>query len=322
MLAFFSFLLLLGRDEDLIGFANSVIPKEWTELYGKKDYTDFYRDTRIAFFQLINFFMMLIFFSFSYKNKFNFDKEIKNLMLLTLFLQFLITTLQVLVLDQERPTGTLDNSQSVAFLLSIITCYLFMYASGWPKVFLFSLIVLTALLTGTRSVIAVLVLLYIFNMSFFRNKFALFTTISIALSSFLITMLLSSSKAIQEIVLFLVSTATSPLSLNVRFLMWSSFYEVVSRSVLFGTMGIPVYFTDNLFWNFILPYGIFGFIFVIFFFGSMIFSIKKNPIFYYFVIVYSVQAITYSGAFLSNLAMGLFLLLGYEYSKISATASQ
>jgi hypothetical protein len=313
---FFSLILILGRDENLIKFANQSIPQQWAELYGKKDYQDFYRSTKIALFQLLNFIMMLVFFNFSNKNKRNFDYELKNILILTLFIQFFIVLVQKFFWGEDRPTGTLGNSQSVGFLLSVIACYIFVYCSRLEKKLLFVIVVLTSLVTGTRSVIGVLSILWILDFGCFRLKYSRLIPFFVFTSTVLATMIISYFESIRDIILFGMNFVTSPLSMNVRFLMRSSISQVISESYKFGTYGIPTYFTDNAYWNFILPYGIFGGIFIVVFFGAMIKFANKNNILYYLSIVYSMQSISYSGAFYSNLAMGMFLLLGYEYSKL------
>lgn len=315
---FFYLILILGRDENLIKFANQSIPQQWAELYGKKEYQDFYRSTKIALFQLLNFIMMLVFFNFSNKSKHNFDYELKNVLILTLFVQLFIVLVQKILWGEDRPTGTLGNSQSVGFLLSVIACYIFAYCGSLEKKLLFAIVVLTSLVTGTRSVIAVLSILWILDFGCFRLKYSRLIAFFVFTFTVLATMIISYVEAIRDIILFGMNFVTSPLSMNVRFLMWSSFSQVISESYIFGTYGIPTYFTDNAYWNFILPYGFFGGVFVVVFFGAMIKSANKNNVFYYLSIVYSIQSISYSGAFYSNLAMGMFLLLGYEYSKLKS----
>lgn len=312
----FLLILILGRNNEIIDFANQSIPPEWAELYAKKEYDDFYRSTKIAIFQLINFLFMVIFFIFSNKNKIPFDEQLKKILIATLITQMVVVLIQKFILGEHRPVGTLGNSQSVGFLLSVIACYIFFYCTGFDKKILFLAVIITSIITGTRSVIAILAVLWVLDIRYLREHFNRIIPLSIFCISFLFTIFVSYSETFKDTVIIGINYITSPLSMHIRFLMWGSFMDVVLESPLFGTYGIPTYFTDNAYWNFILPYGFFGLIFVTVFFGSMIYFSNRNKIFYYLSIVYSIQSISYSGAFQSNLAMGMILLLGYEYSKL------
>lgn len=313
LLIVYLFVVLLGKDSELIVLANRYIPDNWAILYGKQTYDDFYRSTTISLFQLFNIFVMLVFFNFSFKLKSNIDNEIVNVLLLTLWIQLFVVVVQKFVFNEYRPTGTLGNSQSVGFLLSIIACYVLTYREGLIKYFYIMAIVIAILLTGTRSALGIIVILVLVDLTMLKERFRQLVPFSFFLATIGFSIIVSISPFVRVGILFIINVVTSPLSMHVRFLMWESFYKVIQASPILGSKGITVYFTDNAYWHFILPYGIFGVIFLVSFFCTMIKLTKYRLILYYIAIAYSLQAVSYSGLFLSNLGMALMALLGYEF---------
>ncbi|EML0364015.1 hypothetical protein AB7459_12910 [Providencia rettgeri] len=315
----FSILIIFqGRDEELIKYANSNINSEWQILYEKKTFNDFYRDSTISIFQLINFSILFICFHFYYNAKLGIEeyrRGFKFFIIITLVIQFIIIIFQVIILNIDRPSGTFGNAQSLGFMMNIAIAWSLTTNNlkNLTKVSFILCGIAIIILSGTRSSLAICFLIIISYFLFRKNtrskKVILYALLII---TFTFTILISAIPEIRQLFLLSLSQITSPLTMSLRGMMWESFYYVFPEYSILGTKGITVYFTDNFFWFFLLPYGFLGLFFLSFFFKLLIKNSINNDFLFLLSISIIVQSISYYGFFIGNLGWVVMGIIAFE----------
>ncbi|ONG04883.1 hypothetical protein BXT93_10015 [Escherichia coli] len=310
VLFFTAYLIINGRDEHLIAIANSYIPNEWQVLYGKQVFDDFYRSTTVSLFQLANFLILVFYFNFFHnvnRSLFLFD-SMKYVLAISILTQISISIIQLVAFNNDRPSGSFGNAQSLGFFYLLCICYYSVFFSSWKKLTSIIVLLLAIIITGTRSALFIAIIITALNMlniSVFMRKLILFL---LFISVVILCSLFSSSDVFRGVILEIIGLFTSPHSMYVRGLMWNSFYQTLTESPLFGTKGITVYFADNFFWFFILSYGICGAVFIGVFFLSIIRSANSKFVFFLGVCTI-IQSVSYYGFFIENMGVILTIFL-------------
>lgn len=280
------------------------IDQSWFDLYGAERF-DFYHKFPKSLTYIIRIFVLFIVFALGQ----NYYSGIKNnLVSFVLGLNVLIMLFQIFHLNEYRPGGLLKNAQAVSAYAILLTSVL--YKVNFTILILLLTVVI---LSGTRSAIVVLVILFIYNKLSISAKNILNLALLLfgVLFSIIFPILLSDQ--IDSILSVINVVFDSVLTMRIRFIMWESFSNVISSNPIFGTMGSIPRFYDNIFWNFTLPYGLTGLIILIIIAYSNLKS--KNEMVKVVFFIFLLQGMTYDGFLISPLSYTYWFIYGGVYGK-------
>jgi|GEM_PF-5496145 len=307
---FYSVYILLGPYDEVRAVAESLLPKQWLDMYSHNiEY--FYNTKKNAIFQLVNLLVYYLFYKFGMlvaKQDKAMIYSILNFLLFTIIFQFILSFFQVLYGESGiRAYGSVGNAQNLGALsiLIMITCLFF------SKIKSFKLLVLgltfgCIILSGTRSSLVVYALLLLLIYMPFKFTLIIFW-ISLVLNFFiaiLISPLLDSTGIIEFIGVY-----TSSYTLVMRFLMWGSFFELFNNNFLIGLGGVIPRFSENVIWYFALPYGFFG----ILAYSSLLYRLlnRGSKFNYIFGVYIFTQGLTFYGFLVGNLGLFFWFLFGF-----------
>lgn len=321
IIIFSLFILFNGRDDEIVNLGNSALSSDWQVLYGKKEYNDFYRDQITSLFQLVNFIIWVVVFHFFYNVKVNYAKYLDLMSLLlwiSLIIQLLSALTEVFTLGVDRPSGTFGNAQSLSFFMNVIIAW-FLSINKPIKITNFiaiTIAIFTIYVSGTRSGMAIAGILILTYYIIPKGKMIKLIFLNFSLSlAVTFTLLFSYSDDFREFVLLILTSFTSPLTMNLRGLMWNSFSYIFPSASLLGTYGITVYFTDNFFWFFCISYGVCGLLFLFIFFKGLIKNSLDNKFILLITLLIVIQSISYYGFFVENLGWSLVAIIGLEFKR-------
>ena len=307
---FFFIYIILGPYEEVRVEAENLLPKQWLSMYSHNiEY--FYNTKKNALFQLVNLFVYYLFYKFGMlvaKKDESLIYLILNFLLITISFQFILSFFQVVYGENGiRAYGTVGNAQNLGALsILVMVTYLFFSKVKILKILVLSLTFGCIVLSGTRSSLVAYILLLLLIYMPFKVSRIIFWVVLIV--NFFIAILVSSIFDSTGLIDF-ISAYTSSYTLVMRFLMWGSFYELLSSSLLIGLGGVIPRFSENVLWYFALPYGFFG----IAVYASLIYRLlkKANKFNYIFGIYIFIQGLTFYGFLVGNLGLFFWFLFGF-----------
>lgn len=311
----YSSFLMLFNDPYLVSFANSLIPSKWYQM-NSVNVTSFYRGTLISAFQILNFFIFFISFLFFslYSRKLT-QAMIKKILFVSLIFQFVISIFQVFILDYHRAYGTLDNPQALGLFMLIISCVVFPEKGKNIFDYLSIFIIFsTILLSGTKSAIFVLVIIWL--VTYFPSLMKRRYIYILLFLNFSFSVILSYNFELIDSVLLYASNYLNTFSMYLRYILWNSFTEVISSNLLFGVRGTTVHFSENVIWFILLSYGLCGsIIFFLLIHTLLNYSMRNCKTIYLLLLVLVVQGFSYYGVMVGTTGVLFWSLLGVYFGR-------
>lgn len=318
MPAFFllqAFLLLLSDNvNNLIVESDNLIPKNWFEMYGKREIDTFFKPVLQSYFQLVIMFIcLLIFFIGSYlaRSK-ELEKFIINSAILLIIINFFYSTIEYFIFN-VRASGVTDNPQALGVVLFSALLLVFFLSNNSLKRIICSFMVFSIVFfSGTKSSLASLIIIFILliNQSNRLLNLSLYGVILINFLSTVIFVLLFG----EDMILLLSYLFSDTSTMLIRVLMWSSaFYNIIIESPVFGLFGRISEFPDNIIWYFLVSYGFLGFLIYLLFFFKI--TRKNNKYLNLLVFALFFQGLSYYGYMVKPMSYIFWFCLGFMYER-------
>jgi len=307
-LIFFFVLMPFINTSSIVNTAENSISPRWYELYHSL-VSKFYYDKSRGFFLILH--LLELYFIFLIAYKIGLEKQSYNKILSFSF--FLLIAIQVIVaifqkyLGVERPAGTLSNAQAIGCICTPI--FIYMINSKWKYIYLIFFMLLL-FLSDTRSSSATFLLIIL--ISLFKYKTIFKAAVAVAVLNFILSVVFVANEELQTAVIGVAYAVFGNTStLTIRYILWeSSFMEVLRMSPLFGTFGHIPLFADNVYWFFLVPFGLVGLsAYVLFFYKTARISRDKQLILLLFAFFF--QGISYYGYMIAPDGYLWWGLLGY-----------